>query len=257
MANRGIGKIAFTVLVIFHILLLISFQPTKFLRSWLNTNLTFFKNKSWLLSFSRFFMLGSLLHILVLTLFIILGATYLDVTHIPSLRSSLVFKVLLGFVATFFLAYTEELIFRGTLYPFFAQNMYPITSVLVTSFIFVIAHAISGTLTIQLFIGLFLLGMFLNLIFVISGKLYMGMGFHAGLVFVKVFLRRLPLITQSIFDFDYKPWWYAQDLRQSYLIHIFFIIIIIILCLRYRKTLIVKPSDSYLVEPTETGKRNP
>ncbi|MFH1832478.1 MAG: type II CAAX endopeptidase family protein [bacterium] len=255
MANRGVGKIALTVLVILHIILLISFQPTKFLHSWLETNLTFFKSKNWLLDFSHFFALGSLLHILALILFVTLGATVLDTTLIPTLNSSIAFKVLLGFIATFFLAYTEELIFRGTLYPFFAQNMLPLTSVVLTSFIFVVAHAISGTLTTKLFIGLFLLGMFLNLIFVISGKLYLGMGFHAGLVFIKVFLRRIPLITQKVFDCE--PWWFAQDLRQSSLIHIFFIIIIIVLCLRYRPKLIIKTSDRDVIKPPETSERNP
>jgi len=49
------------------------------------------------------------------------------------------------------------------------------------------------------------------------------MGAHAGLVYIKVLLRRIPLITIP----TAIPWWFSPDLRQSIIIHILFALAIV------------------------------
>jgi hypothetical protein len=85
----------------------------------------------------------------------------------------------------------------------------------------------------KLGLGLFLLGMMLNIIFVITQKLYTGMGAHAGLVFVKVILRRARFLV--FLPAAQLPCWVNPDLRQSVLIHIMFVAVNIGLIIRYRK----------------------
>jgi hypothetical protein len=85
----------------------------------------------------------------------------------------------------------------------------------------------------KLGLGLFLLGFLLNLVFIISQKLYVGMGVHAGLVYVKVFLRRIPCITYA----SSLPWWLNSDLRQSLITHLLFAVVITFLLIRARKSL--------------------
>ena len=145
----------------------------------------------------------------------------------------LILKLLWGFFVVFMLAWTEETIFRGISYQYIAQQFSKITSIFIASLIFMLAHDLYNPLNLitknwKLGLGLFLLGFLLNTIFVITGKLYAGMGIHAGLVFVKVVLRRARFI---IIPISGLPFWANSDLRQSLLIHILFLILIISLIL--------------------------
>jgi membrane protease YdiL (CAAX protease family) len=147
-------------------------------------------------------------------------------------------SLLLGFVATFFLAWSEEAIFRGTLYPFLCRSFNPWAGMIATSFIFSLAHNLHnplGLLTTEwrLGLGLFLLGLLLNTVFALSNKLYVSMGIHAGLVFVKVILRRIPLITLA----PTLPWYLHADLRQSTITHLLFIFTIAGIIFIYRERL--------------------
>lgn len=234
LSNRGIGKIAFVVLIIFQIFLLFCFLPKQFLDKFLQINFYFFKNKFWLKKFFFYFLIFAFLHILVLFFIWTTGFTYINHNLAP-FKLSLIFRILFGFFVVFLLAWTEELIFRGTIFLYFVQHFKPLISLLLTSIIFMFAHNISGTLTLQLGIGLFLLGMLLNLIFIKTEKLYASMGAHAGLVFVKVFLRRVPLL---VFLPEVQlPFWMSKDLRTSPIIHGLFLILIIFFIIQNRKEL--------------------
>lgn len=233
-SNRGIGKIAFIVLIIFQILLLFIFLPKQFLDKFLQTNFYFFKNKNWIKNFFLYFSIFAFLHILVLFFVWTTGFAYFDYNW-GHFSLSLIFRILFSFFVVFLLAWTEELIFRGTIYLYFVQHFRPITSLLLTSTIFMFAHNISGTLTFQLGIGLFLLGMLLNLIFIKTEKLYAEMGAHAGLVFVKVFLRRVPILV--FLSEAQLPFWMSKDLRTSPVIHGLFLILIIFFIIQNRKKL--------------------
>jgi membrane protease YdiL (CAAX protease family) len=238
LANRGIGKIAFIFLVIYQILLLLFIQSKNFLRKYLQTNLYFFANKKWISNFLKYFAVFFLLHsLLLLTLF---ATGY--VTYNPkwgSFSLSLIFRTILGLITVFFLAWSEELIFRGTLYLFFSQTIKPIIAALFTSIIFMFVHDLSNPLNListewRLGLGLFLLGFLLNLIFIDTKKLYTGMGAHAGLVAVKVILRRIPLI--AFLPSEQLPFWINKDLRMSLLVHVLFFIGIMIMCIRIWKS---------------------
>jgi len=242
LANRGVGKIAFTTIVIMHILQLFFLGSRNFFELFLDRNLRFFKNTQWIKEFLLFFSVFFTIHVILLSLFYYAGyAIYNPITSLPSLGS-----LALGFIATFFLAWSEEVIFRGTLYLYFSQYLRPITGIFVTSAIFALVHDLTNPLNLitknwKLGLGLFLLGILLNLTFVITNKLYTGMGIHAGLVFVKVVLRRLPIIT--FLPAHQLACWVDRDLRQSFLIHGLFMTVNLALIIKYRKKLFSKPED--------------
>ena len=243
LANRGIGKIALVSIVILNVILLVALGSKEFFKKFWETNFYFFKNGKWLTSFLKFFSLFFALHVLTLSSFIYLG--FANITGY-SCKWTIVFSLLFGFVATFFLAWTEELIFRGTLYQMFAQQMSPLYASALASFIFMLAHDLSNPLNLitvnwRLGLGLFLLGWLLNIIFICTGKLYTGMGAHAGLVFVKVILRRIKII--SFMPAAQLPFWVNADLRQSLPIHVSFALIIVILILLNKQKLLPKVSS--------------
>lgn len=237
LSNRGIGKVAFITLVILQIILFLVVLSTKFLKNFLKTNLYFFSEKDFCKKFFKFFILFFGLHIFMLYFFYILGfASYNQFWG--SFSFSLLFRIFFGFIVTFFLAWTEELIFRGTIFPYFEQTLTTFSSLCITSIIFMFVHDMKNPLNLitknwQLGLGLFLLGFLLNLIFIETRKLYTGMGAHAGLVFVKVILRRMPLLI--FLPTEIIPFWVNRDLRMSSLVHILFIISIIFMLIRNRK----------------------
>ncbi|MFA5306901.1 MAG: CPBP family intramembrane glutamic endopeptidase [Candidatus Babeliales bacterium] len=228
LASRGVGKIAFTTAVILHILLLLTTVSHHFMRQFFATNVSFLTGIQWLKTFFGLFALFSTLHSGVLVAAVFLGyATFQP--ELLALVPSKIGSLLWGLVATFFLAWTEELIFRGTLYPFFRQGMSKIASALLASTIFMLVHNITNPLDLvtthwQLGLGLFLFGFMLNSFFVLTEKLYVGMGVHAGIVFVKVFIRRIPCITYL----SILPWWLNGDLRQAPLAHALFGLVAVI-----------------------------
>lgn len=237
LANRGTGKVAFITLVILHIFLLLISSNQQLLKKFYNQCIRFFYNTSWIKKYLQFFSLFFALHAVILISLTLTGYTVYNHEALllcPSKIASLLF----GFSVVFLLAWTEELIFRGMLYQYFAQFWAPFSSALITSIIFSLVHDItqpSNLITTEwkLGLGLFLLGFLLNLIFIVTNKLYCGMGAHAGLVYVKVVLRRLPLISYS----SSLPFWLDSDLRKSLLIHFLFIIVITGMLIRYKKVI--------------------
>lgn len=221
-ANKGIGKIGITILVIAQIMWLLLMAPRTVWRQFITTNFSFFLSRSWLKTFFSFFIVFFVAHVCFLGCFFATNSAMLELTCLKLITPSLFLKIAFGFIATFFLAWTEELIFRGAVFPLINQHLSAIPSALIASGIFMAAHDLSNPFNLvtvhwQLGLGLFLLGFFLNLIFIITKKLYAGMGAHAGLVFVKVILRRLPLLTFA--PLSAMPWWLDKDLRQAPLIH--------------------------------------
>lgn len=244
LANRGIGKIAFTTMAILQLLLLLNSQSKLFCRVWLKTNVLFIAHKKWLPSFCLCFSSFFLVHWAIIAFAVFYEqATFSSDWH-TSLSVSMLGRIGFGFIATFFLAWSEELIFRGTLYPYFAQYLRPISSILITSTIFMLVHNLTNPLQLitaewDLGLGLFLLGMLLNLMYHMAGNLHAGIGIHAGLVFVKVLQRRLSIITH-IPETEHA-WWFAKDLRQAHFVHILFVIAIVLLIATHWKRLTAIP----------------
>lgn len=221
LASRGFGKIAFSIMAILQVFLFLSMQSKNFIESFLNTSVYYFWDKNFLKTILKYFFTFFILHWLVLVGLLALGQIAYNPNYVLSL--SLIPNLAWGVLVTFFLAWSEELIFRGMFYPYFAQSWSPLTSLLSASLCFMLVHDLTNpinlvTINYKIGLGLFLLGLLLNTIYVISGKLYTGMGVHMGLVSVKVVLRRIPFLT-------------FLDLRQSHLVHVLFALTIIILIL--------------------------
>ncbi|MBU4269504.1 CPBP family intramembrane metalloprotease [Candidatus Dependentiae bacterium] len=238
--SRGVGKVAFITIVIFQIILFLLTLPVNFLNNFLKTNLYFLKEKDFIKKFCTYFFIFFILHSILLYLFYLAGfATYNNNWGYFSIN--LLLKTIFGFFVVFMLAWTEELIFRGTLFPYFTQYFSVFSSLILTSTIFMFVHDLKNPLNLitknwQLGLGLFLLGMLLNLIFISTKKLYTNMGAHAGLVFVKVILRRAPILI--FLSNDQIPNWVNKDLRMSSLVHILFFIIILILIYKNKSKLV-------------------
>lgn len=240
LANRGVGKIAFTLIVILHIVILMTTLPINVCRRLWQTIASFITHKTWIIPFFSWFVVFCVIHVAILAIFVNTGyATYHPeaLLIIPTKIGSL----LIGFIATFFLAWTEEAIFRGALFTILRQHLGIVSSMTTASLIFMLAHNLTNPFKLLsddllLGFGLFLLGFLLNQLFVLSQTLYVGMGVHAGLVFVKVFLRRVPLVSMS----SSLPWWVHSDLRQSLAIHLLFLlansILLIIIVRKIRQT---------------------
>ena len=239
LSNRGVGKVAFVVIAIFQITLFMLTLGKKFLKQFLKTNIYFFQETIWIKKFISYFGVFFSLHAILLFILFLSGfAVYNPMWG--EITISLTLRTLFGFIVVFFLAWTEELIFRGTLFPYFEQTLSTFSSLILTSTIFMFVHDLRNPLNLitinwKLGLGLFLLGMILNLIFIQTRKLYTGMGAHAGLVFVKVVLRRMPLLT--FLAPDTIPFWVNKDLRMSHLVHVLFIFFMIYLIYNNKKQL--------------------
>ena len=238
-SSRGLGKVVFVSMVIYQVILLISIQPRVFLKKFFETNLYFFAERGWFRKYLSFFSLFFILHMFVILGFYLTGYAYFDFQGI-SITFSLIYKILFGFFVAFMLAWTEELIFRGALFPYFEKTFSTFTSLVITTFIFMFAHNVGApwkmvTDNLAIGIGLFLLGFLLNVVFAVSRKLYIGMGIHSGLVAVKVFFRRVPCL--NFVDSSVCSWLVNSDLRQSVIIHFLFLLLILYLVFRYRNRL--------------------
>lgn len=237
LASRGIGKVVFVSMAIYQILLLLSTQHKNFLSRFFETNLLFLIKDKWLVKFLSLFSIFFCLHAFVLLALYSLGY----IVYNPGwgdITLMLLGKTLFGLFVVFMLAWTEELIFRGTIFPYFSQYYKPVTSMLVTSFIFMLVHNLTNPLALvttewQLGLGLFLLGLLLNQTFFLTKKLYTGMGIHAGLVFVKVVLRRAPFL--QFIEQSAWHWSIHKDLRQSHVVHLLFIITILLIFAKNKK----------------------
>ncbi len=231
LASRSVGKFVFSALVIFHLFLFVGCLHASFADRFLKSSVLFYRETGWLKTMFSYGTLFFAIHFLILGGFYIAGYVVYDPLW-GTISLSLVLKMLLGLLVTYGLAWSEELIFRGMVYQFIAQYWTPMISVISAAFIFMGAHDILNPLNLvgkdwRLGLGLFLLGMLLTVVFAITKKLYVGMGIHMGLVFVKVVLRRarfLVFIPQA----EWHPLIHS-DLRQAPLTHLLFIITIGIL----------------------------
>jgi uncharacterized protein len=258
LLSYGIGKIAIMTLVIIHVAMLLVCSSKEFLQNSLNISIYFLVKDRWIKKFMLFFVTFFAAHLMILSLLFVFG----DIVCNPdfsALKISVVPSLFLGFIATFFLAWSEELIFRGVLYRFFTQEISPISGILLSSMIFSLSHDLTNPLSLvttqwKLGLGLFLLGILFNLIFALTGKLYCSMGAHAGLVFVKVIMRRITFLT--FVPATSMHFLFHSDLRQSLLVHAILILSNFILILKHKK-LLFQPTHGNISNPTQTSHRYP
>lgn len=220
LLTRGVGKAALMWAAILQIIWFLAIQAASFATPLWRDAITWpLQKKSWS-PFFRFFLLFCGAHILFLSSYYLTGWATWQPAALPLLLTR--WPVLLvGFIGTFFLAWSEELIFRGLLFSHFQRSLPLLTSAVSSSFIFSILHDLHNPLNLltrdwQLGLGLFLLGMFLTYVRVWQNSLAASAGVHAGLVFIKVVLRKvdlLPIIGGSRYLFP-------VDLRESLIVHL-------------------------------------
>jgi membrane protease YdiL (CAAX protease family) len=138
---------------------------------------------------------------------------------LPVLRA-----VIPGLLFGYFIAIPEELLFRGFVFRYLrwdASAGVTIGAVIISALFFAAAHKFSDPLgwfereEIQLFIGLFCLGILLAVALLVTGSLWAPIAIHATLVsFVVVAIRN------DVVDLDLSPWWLgnADDIRRAPLI---------------------------------------
>lgn len=244
LASKDLGKIVFTLLVFGALGIFILQQPSKFQHQWWLRNIHFLYDRTQLRLFGRFFVTFFMLHVLLLASCYFFGLGLLqNISDVSVIK--IIGQLLFGFIATFMLALTEEIMFRGTLYPYFAQWLRPIVAVFITSLLFMLVHFFpSPVAQIQkdppIATGLFLLGLMLNLIFISAGSMYANIGTHAGLVYVKVILRKARFFVLA--SPSTLPWFLHADLRQAPIVHALFTLIIVVLIVYKRDVLLRKPS---------------
>lgn len=238
LASKDFGKVVFTLLVFVALAIFVGYQPSEFASNWRERNFGFLIQKKGAILFAKVFGIFFSLHVLLLAAFYWVGVASFCSDVFISLKAF--GQIIFGFFVTFMLAYTEEVIFRGTVFPYLIQFVRPILAVFFTSIMFMIAHFLPNPV-VQLAqdpaiaIGLFLLGFMLNLIFIAAGTMYANIGAHAGLVFVKVILRKVRFLV--IAAVPTLPWFLHQDLRQAPLVHGLFLVVILGLIVWLRKIL--------------------
>lgn len=214
LLTRGVGGAAILLATIWHICCFASIQP-RILLDKLRTHARWPLTAAGWRLFTLFFVCFALAHIAFLSVYLIAGGAALQLSALPLLaRRWLV--LLVGFGATLFLAWSEELVFRGLVFDHFRRFHGLLASTILSSFLFTIVHNLRApwalvTTEWRLGLGLFFLGTMLTMIAVWQQSLAASAGAHAGLVFIKVMLRKVPLIT----IFSHSSGCFPVDLRTS------------------------------------------
>lgn len=224
LSEKNIGKIIFTFLALLHVDLFLRLQKKKYADSFYKTTFGLFTLWSSLTDFFSYFGLFFFIHLVVIALFVSMGhALFIPFFH--ALKYGFFKKAVWGFVATFFLVWSEEAIFRVALFSHFNRFISVRPAIFVTSFCFMVAHSFQDPVHFfvhewRIAIGLFLFGVMLNSLYASTGKIITSMGAHAGIVFVKVLQRRI-LFVQFLPNIN-SVWLLDGDLRQSLLAYLLF-----------------------------------
>lgn len=223
LASRGIGKFAFMGIALAFIVQFVLSQSRSYQTTVRHASFFWHLDRRRIATLVAYAVLFFGLHALVLAGLYTHGALNCSLSSI-TWSYKLLINCMLAIGVTFLLAWSEETIFRNVIYNYFVQYLPMLGSVLVTSFLFMIVHNLTQPLALltsdwQLGLGLFLLGVLLNMLYVLTGEIAAPMGAHMGLVSLKVILRRIPCITHL--------GTVQSDLRTSHITHVLFMIIII------------------------------
>ena len=219
LLTRGVGKVTLMLAALIQIGCFLAIQPVSFARKIWNAAVMWPFRSACLQTFFSFFILFSVIHIAVIGVYICAGYGAYNSTSL-SLLPGRVGALIIGLCGTFLLAWSEECIFRGFLFEHLSRYLSVFSSAVLSSGIFSILHDLHNPLSLvttqwQLGLGLFYLVCFLTYLNLWKNSLAASAGAHAGLVFIKVVLRKVPLVplvSGSTFLFP-------LDLRESVLVH--------------------------------------
>lgn len=219
--RHGVGGVVVLLSAVWLACCFASIQPRQLIAR-LAQHLTWPLSNRWGL-FCRYFALGVVLHCAILGLYLgCTSSTWHTVSGAQFLR--VVPTLALGLIATLFLAWSEEAVFRGLLLDHCMQYHRFFGSLIISSAVFSLAHDLQAPWRLvssqwQLGLGLFLLGMFLATLAHRHQTLAASAGFHAGIVFIKVMLRKVPAVTLASSNHLFWP----IDLRQSLVVQLLFL----------------------------------
>ena len=174
--------------------------------------------KSWrrsIAGFLTFAAISSLISSIAILLMIAMGSVVFNPEAIASLSMNAITALLISMPIASVLALVEESMFRAFMLRYLRWNASlatTITAILFSSFVFALVHNLSDLLgwlepkMMQLFIGLFVLGVILSVVYISTGSLLCAVGLHAGFLFVE----HERLYTQSV-AFTGDQWWMAVD----------------------------------------------
>lgn len=236
LSRRDFGKITFLIIVILHFGALIYLTSKDLFKDLIDRTLLFFVKDKWFLPFLKSFFLAVLTFTALFLVLLSLKKIQI-VSPLPLFQRECAEDFIFGIMAAFTLAWSEELIFRGALYRYFTHHSFsPFWGALITSVVFSLSHNLTSPWSLvwpnwRLGLGLFLLGFLLNLIYIVSDKLYVNMGAHAGLVAAgRVVRRAFPFYVLAL----PLPWWLNEDLRSSFVVQALFLSLIVFLLFRFR-----------------------
>lgn len=218
-ATRSVGKFALMAGALIQVTLFTAIQQRSFARKiWHHAVAWPTEITAWR-SFLYLFSLFAVLHLFILDKYRFFGwATWHTTAFslIPVRWPAL----LGGMIGTFLVAWSEELIFRGVIFEHLRRTLSLWPSTLIAALLFSLSHDLSNPLRLlttqwQLGLGLFLLGTLLTMIRVYYRSIAASAGAHAGLVLIKVVLRKIPLLTIA----TGSTYLFPIDLRESLIVH--------------------------------------
>ncbi len=165
--------------------------------------------------FLTFAATSSLISSVAIAIMIAMDSVEFSPEAIASLTKDTIVALLISLPIAAVLALVEESMFRAFMMRYLRWNSSLLTTVfaiLFSSFIFALVHNLTDLLgwlepkMIRLFIGLFVLGAMLSVVYISTGSLFCAAGLHAGFLFVEHARR----YTHSV-AFTGDHWWMAVD----------------------------------------------
>lgn len=145
--------------------------------------------------------------------------------------------------SAFGIATTEEILFRGFFFQTLLRDLPKWPAIIITGILFVLFHDLANVSDFwtvpthrMLAGGLFCLNVLLCFAYLKSGSLYLPIAIHSGLVFAKVFFRKMKMV--EVLDPSSYVWAIDGDARRGIMSWLFFLAGIFVL-----KYLISDPSS--------------
>ncbi len=217
--HHGIGQVTFYLLFVFNVFI---FQTYVNKESFMSLGLK--PHPGWFKSFLKGFVVGVF--------------AFVFYTMLTKFAGVIDFKDRWGFeriITAFFVAFsafgiatTEEILFRGFFFQTLLKDLPKWVAILITGIIFVLFHDlanISNFWTVpkhmMLAGGLFCLSTLLCFAYLKSGSLYLPIAIHAGLVFGKVFFRKMKMV--EVLDPTSYVWAIDGDARRGVMAWLLFL----------------------------------
>jgi membrane protease YdiL (CAAX protease family) len=144
-------------------------------------------HKAWL----RFLMIGVVLGsgYSIIRFFILYNTGAISVIKLfPAPLSTVIIPTIFLIVSNCYIAFSEEMVFRGYLIHALPRKLKWHSSILISALLFLLGHSLNGITSVTRIIELLFLGLTLGIIYVGTKSLWAAVGLHFGLDFFGFFL---------------------------------------------------------------------